>query len=174
MMPIVLIILLAPLPIFAIISYNRLIRDKNRVLSAWSDIDVQLARRHELIPKLIAVAKSYGQYEQNTLEQLTRLRTTSRDCTKPEQKSALENQLSNNLKQILVLMENYPTIKTNQQYISLQHNLSDVENTIQSARRYYNGAVRNLNIRIDSFPDLILARLFGYRHAAYFVMEDRS
>ncbi|WP_305908344.1 LemA family protein [Methylomarinum sp. Ch1-1] len=171
MLTTILIIFLASLLILATISYNRLIRDKNRVLAAWSDINVQLARRHQLIPKLIAVVDSYGHYEQQTLTRIIELRTASQNSDRPEQKSLLENRLGDNFRQILLLMENYPDIKTNQQYLSLQDNLSEIENTIQSARRYYNGAVRNLNTRIDSFPDLLIARLLNLKPATFFELQ---
>ena len=170
--PILLLIIVAI--IWAIIIYNRLVRDKNRVLAAWSDIDVQLKRRHDLIPKLVEIVKSYTRYESNLLDEITRLRTQSSVADAPTDRAVTENHLSSNLRNILIVMENYPELKANEQYLGLQTNLSQIENHIQSARRYYNGSVRNLNIRIDSFPDLLIARLFNYQHADFFELKGIS
>ncbi|MGR9074223.1 MAG: LemA family protein [Gammaproteobacteria bacterium] len=158
--------------LWMIVIYNRLVRDKNRVLAAWSDIDVQLKRRHELIPKLVNAVKSYVRYERGVLEKMTRLRTESASANLPPEKSRAENRLTSGLRELLAVMENYPDLKASEQYLALQRNLSGIENDIQSARRYYNGAARNLNIRIDSFPDLLIARTFGYRHADFFELDS--
>ena len=127
-----------PLLAWVIIIYNLLVRDKIRVETAWSDIQVQLKRRHDLIPKLIDAVKQYAAFENATMTTITELRTRS---------------------------------EQSQDVKDLQHNLTDVENHIQYARRYYNGAVRNLNIRVESFPDLFLARFFNFRKANYFQTE---
>ncbi len=172
MITLLLINLLAVPLILAIICYNRLVRDKNRVEAAWSDINVQLARRHALIPKLVELVKSYGDYERQTLEQLTHLRSTNQHNYQPDQKLDLENQLSKNLERVLAVIEHYPDIKASEQFLNLQHQFSELENTIQAARRFYNGAVKNLNIRIDSFPDLIIARLFKFKPAEFFELHS--
>lgn len=151
--------------------YNRLVRDKNRVFAAWSDIAVQLKRRHDLIPKLVDVVKSYSGYEENTLNELTRLRSQSTLQSVPRKKANIENELTTHLHGLLAIMESYPDLKAGQHYLSLQDNLTAIENDIQSARRYYNGAVGNLNIRIDSFPDLIIARLFRFKPAEFFELD---
>ena len=151
--------------------YNRLVRDKNRVFAAWSDIAVQLKRRHDLIPKLVDTVKSYSRYEQNTLDELTRLRSQSNLQNMPKEKARTENVLGTHLHQLLAIMESYPDLKAGQHYLSLQENFSAIENDLQSARRYYNGAVGNLNIRIDSFPDLIVARLFRFKPAEFFELD---
>ncbi len=151
--------------------YNRLVKDKNRVFAAWSDIDVQLKRRHDLIPKLIEIVKSYSNYERKTLDEITQLRTQSSLSTPPADRAVTENHLGSHMKKLLVIMEDYPDLKADAQYLSLQTNLSQIENDIQSARRYYNGCVRNLNIRIDSFPDLCIARLFNYQQADFFELD---
>ena len=168
------VLILLALLFWAVFIYNRLVRDRNRVLAAWSDIDVQLKRRHDLIPKLVEAVRQYAAYEQSTLSALTRLRTESRQVSEVDRKGPLEQAIGEGVQRLLAVAEAYPELKANENFIALQREVSEVENQIQYARRYYNGAVRALNIRIDSFPDLILARLFGYRHAAYFVMEDRS
>ena len=155
-----------------IIIYNLFVRDKNRVLAAWSDIDVQLKRRHDLIPKLIDAVKQYAAYESSTLSAITTLRSQSEDTTGIEKKGQIEGQLSEKLHQLIALAENYPDLKANQSFLDLQKNLTDVENHIQYARRYYNGAVRNLNIRVDSFPDLLIARIFGFIKAEFFDFDE--
>ena len=151
-----------------IISYNLLVRDKIRVQAGWSDIDVQLKRRHDLIPKLVEAVKQYAAYESATLTTITELRTRSEQSNHVAEIGDAEAALDSEIKQLLLLAEAYPDLKANQSFLDLQHNLTDVENHIQYARRYYNGAVRNLNTRIDSFPDLLLARFFRFLPANYF------
>ena len=155
-----------------VIIYNLFVRDKNRVLAAWSDIDVQLKRRHDLIPKLIDAVKQYADYESSTLSAITILRSESADASGIEQKGKIESQLSTKLHQLIALAEDYPDLKANQSFLDLQKNLTDVENHIQYARRYYNGAVRNLNIRVDSFPDLLIARFFRFIPAEFFDFDE--
>ena len=158
--------------IWAAVLYNRLVLDKNRVLQAWSDINVQLKRRHDLIPKLVDAVTTYADYERSTLDALTRLRTEAEHAGRPGKKSGLEQQLSGRLRELIAVAEAYPELKAGDQYLQLLRQLSEVGNHIQHARRYYNGSVRNLNVRIDSFPDLIIARLFGYRPVEFFELES--
>lgn len=160
--------LFIPLLAWGIIIYNLLVRDKIRVETAWSDIDVQLKRRHDLIPKLIEAVKQYAAFENATMTTITELRARSQQSRDVKDISKVETTLDHEIKQLLVLAEAYPDLKANQSYLDLQHNLTDVENHIQYARRYYNGAVRNLNIRIESFPDMYLARFFNFQSANYF------
>jgi len=155
-----------------IIIYNLFVRDKNRVLAAWSDIDVQLKRRHDLIPKLIDAVKQYAAYESSTLSAITVLRSESADASGIEKKGQIESQLSTKLHQLIALAEDYPDLKANQSFLDLQKNLTDVENHIQYARRYYNGSVRNLNIRVDSFPDTLIARIFKFVPAEFFDFDE--
>ncbi|RKZ69184.1 MAG: LemA family protein [Gammaproteobacteria bacterium] len=155
-----------------VIIYNLFVRDKNRVLAAWSDIDVQLKRRHDLIPKLIDAVKQYADYESSTLSAITVLRSESADASGIEKKGQIERELSTKLHQLIALAENYPDLKANQSFLDLQKNLTDVENHIQYARRYYNGAVRNLNIRVDSFPDMLIARTFRFIPAEFFDFDE--
>ncbi len=152
--------------------YNLLVRDKNRVLAAWSDIDVQLKRRHDLIPKLIDAVKQYAAYESTTLNTITTLRTQSEDAAGIEKRGEIEGELGAKLHQLIALAENYPDLKANKSFLDLQKNLTDVENNIQYARRYYNGAVRNLNIRVDSFPDMLIARTFRFIPADFFDFDE--
>jgi LemA protein len=151
-----------------IIAYNRLVRDKHRVFSGWSDIDVQLKRRHDLIPKLVSAIKQYANYEQTTLSKVTELRNQAAIMQQAGDRSGLEGQLSASLINIYALAEDYPELKSNLGYLDLQKQISEIERDIQFARRYYNGAVNNLNTRLESFPDLIVARLLKFKSAEYF------
>lgn len=166
------IILLLLLTIWAVVIYNRLILQKNRVIQAWSDIGVQLKRRHDLIPKLVDAVTAYADYERSTLDMITRLRTESEVAERPREKAGLEQQLNGRIKELIAVAEAYPELKAGSQYLDLLRQLSEVENNIQYARRYYNGSVRDLNVSIASFPDLILAKLFGFRSVDYFELES--
>lgn len=156
------------------IIYNKLIVDRNRVLTAWSDIDVQLKRRHDLVPKLVEAVKQYAAYETATLQAVTELRVQSGRIRDIEDVGRLERRLGEGLHRLIALAEDYPDLKANQPFLDLQHGLTEVENHIQYARRYYNGAVRNLNVRIESFPDLVIAKLFRFRQAQFFDMGDEQ
>jgi LemA protein len=158
--------------VWGIFIYNRLIRDKNRVLAAWSDIDVQLKRRHDLIPKLVDAVKQYAAYERALLSQVTRLRGASEHTHGVAEIGVLEKELAGRVRYLVALAEAYPDLKADESFIALQKDLTDVENTIQYARRYYNGAVRLFNVRIESFPDTLVARMFRFRMAEYFELEE--
>ncbi len=164
--------LLLAVLVYGIVIYNRLVRDRQRTLAGWSDIEVQLRRRHDLIPKLVDAVSQYAGYEQATLDRVTALRGAAAELRAPADQGDLEAGISRGLGTIFALQEAYPDLKANQNFLQLQTDISAVEADIQFARRYYNGAVRNLNTRVDSFPDLIVARLFGYRHADYFEFEE--
>ncbi len=158
--------------VYAITIYNYLVRDRQRTRAGWSDIEVQLKRRHDLIPKLVGAVKQYAAYEQATLDQVTTLRNKAVNPRGVEQQGELEKSISRSLVSIFALQEDYPELKANQSFLQLQTDISAVEADIQFARRYYNGAVRNLNTRIESFPDLVVARLFNYEPAQYFEFEE--
>ncbi len=158
--------------VYAIVIYNLLVRDRQRTLAGWSDIEVQLKRRHDLIPKLVDAVRQYAAYERSALERITALRDEAREIRDAAAQGELESGLSRGLLQVFALQEAYPELKADRSFLQLQSDLSAVETDIQFARRYYNGAVRNLNTRIESFPDLLLARAFGYRHAEYFEFEE--
>jgi LemA protein len=161
--------------VWGVLIYNRLVRDYNRVLAAWSDIDVQLKRRYDLIPKLIDAVRQYAAYEKATVTAVTELRTSSERSANVGERARLEAALGNGLQRLLAVAERYPELKASASFLALQKDLSDVENHIQYARRYYNGAVRNLNTRIDSFPDMAIARPFGFRLREYFELDtDRE
>lgn len=166
-----LVVILSVCLIWAIIIFNLLIRDRNRVLAAWSDIDVQLTRRHDLIPNLTKTVKQYASYERATITAVTELRTQSQLLNDVSEKSKVEIKLGDQLHKLIAIAENYPELKANQTFLDLQTQLAEVENQIQYARRYYNGAVRNFNTRIDSFPDLLVARCFSFQPARFFEFD---
>ena len=171
---IVTLILLAAVLVWGIFVYNRLVGDKNRVLSGWSDIDVQLKRRHDLIPKLVDAVKGYAAYESATLAEVTELRSRSEQSGNIAEIGGVETQLAGRVRHLVALAEDYPDLKADDAFLALQKDLTDVENTIQYARRYYNGAVRMLNTRIDSFPDTLVARMFRFISADYFELDDAT
>jgi len=158
--------------IAGVVIYNRLVQDAQRVKSGWSDIEVQLKRRHDLIPKLVSAVKQYAAYEAATLEAVTVLRSEAQQPNAVSDQASLETRLTKSLISIYALQESYPELKANQSFLHLQTEITAVEGDIQFARRYYNGAVRNLNTRIDSFPDMLVAGLFNYQQALYFELEE--
>jgi LemA protein len=167
-------IIVAAVFVWAVVIYNRLVADRVRVSTAWSDIDVQLKRRHDLVPKLVDAVKVYAAYEAATIEELTRLRAASESEPDPEARAGLEQALDRRVHRLVAVAEAYPDLKASGQFLDLQQQLTDTENQIQYARRYYNGAVRNLNVRIDSFPDMLVARPLRFRHAKFFELEPRD
>ena len=160
--------------VWAIYSYNCLVSDRQRVKTAWSDIDVQLKRRYDLIPKLVAAVEQYASYERSTLETLIELRSRTGQVSDVGEKGAIESQIGGGLRSLMALVEAYPELKADQSFLQLQSELTDVENHIQYARRFYNGAVRNLNTRIESFPDLIIARPLGFQQQPFFELDDMA
>ncbi len=170
MSPVLLLLLLAP-AIWAALIYNRLIRRRNLLREARSGVEVQLKRRHDLIPNLVRVVKSYSNYEKSLLEEVTRARDICRRERRWPEKIAAEKGLSLGLKDLFAVAEAYPDLKANRQFLKLQENLVEVEDEIQLARRYYNGTVRDLNILIESFPSRIIARLFAFQKERYFQLE---
>ena len=154
--------------------YNRFIRGKNLVHEAWSGIEVQLKRRHDLIPNLLETVKGYMQYERQLLQDITSLRSKSMSTDNIKEKASAENALSGTLKTLFALAEAYPDLKANQSFLDLQRNLADIEEQIQLARRYYNGTVRDYNILVESFPSVLVARFFGFNLADFFEVETAT
>lgn len=167
-----LIILIGSLLAGSVFIYNRLVRDRNLVLTAWSDIDIQLKRRYDLIPKLVAAVEQYARYEQSTLQTLIELRSQTARIESPGEKGPLEAAIGGGLRKLIALAEAYPELKADQSFLQLQNDISEVEDHIQYARRFYNGAVRNLNTRIETFPDLIVARPFRYQPQQLFELDS--
>lgn len=170
-MDILLYVVIAGVGLWAIAIYNLLIRDKHRCAAAWSDIEVQLKRRHDLIPKLVDAVKQYAAYEQATLSAVTELRIRATDTQSIKQLGEIETELGGGIARLIAVAEQYPDLKASSTFITLQQDISETEDHIQYARRYYNGAVRNLNTRIDSFPDTLVARLFRFEYWEYFQQE---
>ncbi|EKE25113.1 MAG: LemA-like protein [uncultured bacterium] len=152
--------------------YNSLVRLKNRVDEAWSDIDVQLKRRYDLIPNLINTVKGYASHEKELLEKITQARTAAMGAQTPGEKQDAENALSGTLKSLFAVSENYPDLKANQNFLELQRELTDTEDKIQASRRFYNGNVRDLNTKIETFPTNFLAGMLNFTKREFFVAEE--
>jgi len=159
---------------WTIISYNGLVKVRTMAEEAWSGIEVQLKRRTNLIPNLIESVKGYMTYEKSLLEDVTMLRTQSIDANNVPLQAEIESKLSRTLAGIFAVAENYPDLKANQNFLDLQKQLADIEEQIQKARRYYNGTVRNLNIKVDSVPSNIIAKLFHFQRAEFFEIDDAA
>jgi len=153
---------------WGIATYNNLVRLRQMTNEGWSGIDIQLKRRYDLVPNLVAVVKQYAAYEKGVLEAVTAARAASMNAKSIHDKSDTEAELSKCLSNLFAVVENYPELKANQSFLSLQSELSTLENEIQYARRYYNGATRNLNIVVQSFPSSLIASLTGFTAAEYF------
>ncbi len=160
----------------AIFMFNRLIADRNQMRAAWSDIDVQLMRRHDLTPQLVSAVKAYAAHERITLETITELRARTKEAAALADRARLEDQLEVQIERLLALQESYPDLKASENFMQLSRDLVAIEDHLQYARRYYNGAVRQLNTRIEHFPDLIVARLAGFQRGEFFEAnaEQRS
>ncbi len=163
--------LLALVLIWAIWIYNRLVKKRNRVHTAWSDIDVQLTRRHDLVPNLVSIVERYTEHERSTLESVTTLRTRAIATDSPARLGKIENELEALLGRLLMLREDYPDLKASDNFRQLADRLVDVENHLQYARRFYNGAVRDLNTLIGQFPDLLIARAFQFQEAEFYAAD---
>lgn len=158
--------------LFIGVTFNELVRERNQVRAAWADIDVQLQRRHDLVPQLAATVKGYADYERATLTAVTELRTRAQAGGTVAQRGEIENQLSAQITQLLALQERYPELKASDNFLQLQRDLVDVEDHLQYARRFYNGAVRLYNTHIEHFPELLLARPFGFGPLDFFQAEN--
>ncbi|MDR3764949.1 MAG: LemA family protein [Acidobacteriota bacterium] len=152
--------------------YNGLVQLKVRADSAWSDIDVQLKRRHDLIPNLVETVKGYAAHEKGTFENVARYRSAAMAATSAEDRAQAEGQLTQALRGLLAVAESYPELKANEQFISLQQQLADLEDALQNSRRYYNAVVRDLNTRIQSFPTNIIAGMFNFQLRQFFEISD--
>ena len=152
--------------------YNRLILLRKRVEGAWADIDVHLRRRHDLVPALVAAVRGYATHERALLEAVTALRAEGMDTKSPARLARVEASLERSIGQVFVLRETYPDLKASENFLRLQRELIEVENHLQFARRFYNGAVRDLNTRIGQFPYLLVARPLGFHEAEFYVAEE--
>jgi len=160
--------------IFIITLYNGLIRLNNRAKEAFSDIDVQLKRRYDLIPNLVETVKGYMQHEAQTLQKVTEARTQAMNAGSLKEKAQAENQLSNTLKSLFAVSENYPNLKASENFLKLQDEISDTENKIQAARRFYNGQVRDFNTKIEIFPNNMFSQKLKFKKYEYFETEKKE
>ena len=167
-MNIILIAFAAALVVWAVVMYNLFIRDRNLIKEAWSGIDVQLKRRHNLVPNLVASVQGYSTHEKTLLEDITKKRSEAVKSESVKEKAQAESDLSGMLKNLFIVEENYPDLKASENFLNLQNQLTEIEDQLQYARRYYNGAVRNYNIRVESFPSNIIAGIFSFKQENFF------
>jgi LemA protein len=160
--------------VFAIAMYNGLVRLKVQCDNAWADIDVQLKRRYDLIPNLVETVKGYAAHEKGTLEAVINARNAAMSATGPSDKAAAENVLSGTLKSLFALSEAYPQLRAIEGFTSLQNSLSQIEETVQNARRYYNAVVRDLNTKILQFPTNIFAGMLGFKQREFFEVSNAT
>lgn len=160
---------------WAVFAYNGFVALFNRAIEAWADIEVQLKRRYDLIPNLINTVKGYATHESSAFENVTKARSMAMGAQGPTKEHAqAENMLTGALKSIFAISEAYPDLKANQNFLALQQELSDTENKIQAARRFYNTNVRDLNIKIESFPSNLIASMFGFSKKEFFDLPDND
>ena len=154
--------------------FNSLVRLKNRTKEAWSDIDVQLKRRYDLIPNLVKTVKGYAAHEKEVFEKVTEARTRAMAGQTKEEKAGAENMLSNTLKTLFAVSENYPELKANANFLDLQRELADTENKIQASRRFYNGNVMDYNTKTKTFPTNLIAGVLGFKKEEFFGVEKEE
>jgi LemA protein len=169
---IVIVVLIVLAVIYTIATFNGLIKLQNRADEGFSDIDVQLKRRHDLIPNLVETVKGYAAHERQTLENVTAARAAAVAATGPEAQAQAENQLTGALRQLFAVAENYPDLKASQNFLELQNEITDTEDKIQAARRFYNMTVRDLNIKVQSFPPSVIANARGIGKREFFELDE--
>jgi len=168
-------LVLVVLAVWLIAIYNGLVKLRNRTDEAWSDIDVQLKRRYDLIPNLVETVKGYATHERGVLENVTKARTAAMSAEQsgdPKEVARAENMLSGTLKTLFAVSENYPDLKASHNFIELQRELRDTEDKIQASRRFYNTNVRDINIKVESFPVNLVAEPFGFKKKEFFELEE--
>ena len=166
--------IIAALALWVIFAYNSFVRLINRAKEAWADIDVQLKRRYDLIPNLVNTVKGYAAHEQSAFEKVTKARTMAMGAGSLAEKGQAENMLTGALKSIFAIAEAYPDLKANTNFLELQRELSDTENKIQAARRFYNTNVRDLNTKVESFPDNAIASVFHFSKMEFFELDEAN
>jgi LemA protein len=170
----ILLIVVVIIALWLLATYNGLIKARNQTDEAWSDIDVQLKRRHDLIPNLIATVQGYASHESAVFTKVTEARSQAMQAKSIDEKIASENQLSGTLKSLFAVAENYPELKANQNFLQLQGELSDTENKIQAARRFYNGNVRDFNTKIQVFPTNLVASFLQFKAYKFFEAAEEE
>lgn len=168
----IILIVLLVLVFYGVSIYNALVSLRQKVAEAWSDIDVQLKRRYDLIPNLVETVKGYATHESTVFEDVTKARSQAMNASGLHEKSEAENMLSGTLKSLFAISENYPELKANENFLELQRELSDTENKIQASRRFYNSVVMSLNTKIESFPDSIIASVGSFEKKEYFEIAE--
>ena len=168
----ILLIVVALVVVYFIVIYNKFVSLRAGIDASWSDIDVQLKRRHNLIPSLIETVKGYTKHEKETLNEVIEARNSSLNVKDVGESGLAEAMLSQSLGKLFALAESYPDLKANTTFLKLQAELANMEDAIQNARRYYNAIVRDNNAKVDSFPDLLVARKYDFTHREYFELED--
>ena len=169
---VIIIVIIVIAILWAIAVYNGLIKMKNRVDEAWSDIDVQLKRRYDLIPNLVSTVKGYAAHEKEVFEKVTEARSKAMGAGTTEDKAKAENALSGTLKSLFAVAEAYPELKANQNFLELQQELTDTEDKIQASRRFYNGNVRDYNTKIEVFPNSLFAGMLNLTKREFFQAEE--
>ena len=167
----VFLLILVGIIVWLIVIFNKFIRGKYLIAEAWSGIDVQLKRRYDLIPNLVETVKGYSQHERKLFEDIANIRSQCMSTQGVVEKGQAENALTQQLRSLFAVAESYPDLKANQNFLDLQKNLTAIEDEIQLARRYYNGTVRDFNIRVESFPSNIIAFIFAFKRAEFFEIE---
>jgi len=170
----ILLILIVGVALYLVAIYNKFVSLQAGIDAAWSDIDVQLKRRYNLIPALVNVVKGYKNYEAGTLEKVIEARKMSMEARNPADKSAAESQLSASLGKLFALAEAYPELKADTQFLNLQSELSHIEDAIQNSRRYYNAIVRDYNAKLKSFPDVMIAQKYDFTPRDYFELDENE
>lgn len=174
MIKVILIVVAAIIAIFFWLGYNRFVTLRNRAKEAWADIDVQLRRRYDLIPNLVETVKGYAAHERELFEKVTEARARAMGAQSIKEKGEAENMLAGTLKTLFAVAENYPQLRASENFQKLQDELTDTENKIQAARRFYNTNVRDLNIQIESFPSNIIANIFRFTKMDFFEIEETA
>lgn len=162
------IVIVALIILWFVFTYNGLVIFRNRMKEAWSDIEVQLQRRYNLIPNLVETVKGYTTHEKEVFEKVSQARASAMGAKNPGEKDKAENALSDTLKTLFAVTENYPQLRASENFLGLQRDLTDTEDKIQAARRFYNGLVRDLNNKIESFPNNLIAGILGFKKAEFF------
>lgn len=166
--------IIAAIAIIVIFLYNSLVSSRNRVDEAWSDIEVQLKRRYDLIPNLVETVRGYAKQESSVLENVTKARNMAMNAGSMQEKLKDENMLSGALKSLFAVSEAYPDLKSNQNFMQLQSDLTDTEDKIQAARRFYNGNVRDFNTKVQHFPTNLFASMFGFSIREFFDIDEKG
>lgn len=175
---IVLVVVVVILALLAVGTYNGFVRARNRIQESWRQVDVELNRRYELLPNLVETVRGYAAHERNTLADVTRLRTEAQSLARSDgglpspQRADAEQALSGAVRQLLVSVEAYPELRSNQNFLELQRQLADTEDRIAAGRRYYNANVRVYNTKVESVPSNLVANLFSFEKATYFEVDD--